>query len=60
MCRPDSKLFKRAAFHIGIAYNIHIDKVKQENPNYTTDDLDPTLISRKMKMQSIEQAKRRM
>ncbi len=53
MCRPDSKLFKRAAFHIGIAYNIHIDKVKQNNPNYSTDDLDPTLISKKMKAQSM-------
>lgn len=53
MWRPDSKLFKRAAFHIGIAYNIHIDKVKQNNPNYSTDDLDPTLISKKMKTQSM-------
>ena len=33
--RQDTKLFKRASFHIGIAYNIHIEIVKQRNPHFT-------------------------
>lgn len=33
--RQDTKLFKRASFHIGIAYNIHIETIKQKNPHFT-------------------------
>lgn len=33
--RQDTKLFKRASFHIGIAYNIHIETVKQKNPHFS-------------------------
>lgn len=33
--RQDTKLFKRASFHVGIAYNIHIENIRQKNPNFS-------------------------
>lgn len=51
--KPEAKLFKRASFHIGIAYNIHIENIKRKYSNFNPEELDPTYISRKMKQQSM-------
>lgn len=50
-----TKLFKRAAYHVGLAYYIHLEKLKKEqNPNW--DIMDPTLISRRLRQANEKEA----
>ena len=44
----DTKLFKRASYHVGLAYYIHIEKVKKKG-KLSLEDLDPTTTSRRLK-----------
>ena len=46
----DSKLFKRASYHVAIAYHIHIKNFKNSGKELTdANDIDPTYPARKMK-----------
>ena len=46
-----NKLFGRAAYHIAIAYHIHLEKIKK-NGNTEVDPLDPTFFSKRLKERS--------
>jgi hypothetical protein len=46
----DSKLFKRASYHVAIAYHIHIRKLKESGVALNrTEDIDPTCAARKLR-----------
>ena len=46
----DSKLFKRASYHVAIAYHIHIKNFKNSGKELTdANDIDPTYPARVMK-----------
>ena len=46
----DTKLFKRASYHVAIAYHIHIRKLKELGVTLAkTEDIDPTCAARKLR-----------
>jgi hypothetical protein len=46
---PD-KIFKRASYHVGIAYSIYMDSIQKEGKNINNfSDIDPTRFAKKYK-----------
>ena len=47
----EKKIFKRASYHVAIAYNIHIEKLKKKPEIEQMDEasIDPTYCARKMR-----------
>lgn len=50
----ERKIFKRASYHVAIAYNIHIEKLKKKPEIDQMDQasIDPTYCARKMREQN--------
>lgn len=51
-----NKLFGRSAYHIAIAYHIHLQNLKKTNKTKSEiglEELDPTFYSKKLKEQSL-------
>ena len=44
-----NKLFGRSAYHIAIAYHIHLETIKKEKSNVYLAELDPTYHSKRLK-----------
>ena len=48
--QKDNKLFGRSAYHVAIAYHIHLKKLKENGqPLTNSESLDPTYCARKLR-----------
>jgi hypothetical protein len=52
---PD-KIFKRASYHVGIAYSIYMDRIQKQGKRIKNfSDIDPTRFAKKYKHKAPEQ-----
>ena len=53
--QKDNKLFGRSAYHVAIAYHIHLKKLKENGQQLTSSEsLDPTYCARKLKGEKVK------
>ena len=51
----DGKIFKRASYHVAIAYHIYLDKIDKSDPSNLR-NLDPSYHARKLKAEMQKEA----